>query len=346
MLNFPVLPRQPGSFPPGPPLYYCLKSCAALCAACIFHAALCMSMPLGFSCCLLCLLLCLAYVTNVTHIAGQHCSLNVALHDNDITFSPSGSRNLVLRNCHLRRFSVEEALACLGSKREFILLMGDSITRYQYLSLVYFLESGNWSHAGRSITNEKEWNSWNHFYEGTNSLLRGRESCDCTRSGLSSVGTVFENRMYRGRTGFTIGYIQVFNDALPPHGHFGFPPFEASHPTRCKPGNCTAKPDWIYPLACGNDRKCINVFDGVVQFLRPTKLFLAEGWSPAAARDECWIREVMTSAIRAAGEVYWKTRTTTASARNSMSPGIYNKTKYHGLHMCVPPSVLYVLSQS
>eukprot|EP00569_Conticribra_weissflogii_P013244 CAMPEP_0171381856 /NCGR_PEP_ID=MMETSP0879-20121228/32823_1 /TAXON_ID=67004 /ORGANISM="Thalassiosira weissflogii, Strain CCMP1336" /LENGTH=470 /DNA_ID=CAMNT_0011893447 /DNA_START=89 /DNA_END=1498 /DNA_ORIENTATION=- len=54
-----------------------------------------------------------------------------------------GSRELTLPStCRLHRYSAAEAKECLKSKH--LLFVGDSLTRYHYLSLAYFIEYGNW----------------------------------------------------------------------------------------------------------------------------------------------------------------------------------------------------------
>ncbi|KAL7462479.1 hypothetical protein ACHAXS_002863 [Conticribra weissflogii] len=53
------------------------------------------------------------------------------------------SRELTLPStCRLRRYSGEDAKECLKSKH--LLFVGDSLTRYHYLSLAYFFEYGRW----------------------------------------------------------------------------------------------------------------------------------------------------------------------------------------------------------
>jgi len=54
-----------------------------------------------------------------------------------------GSRQLTLPStCHLKRYTAEEAGQCLKDKH--LLFIGDSLTRYQYLSLAYFIEHKKW----------------------------------------------------------------------------------------------------------------------------------------------------------------------------------------------------------
>jgi hypothetical protein len=53
-----------------------------------------------------------------------------------------GSKSYTLETCRIKRFSSEEAGTCLAGKH--LLLIGDSVSRYQYLSLAYFIEHGQW----------------------------------------------------------------------------------------------------------------------------------------------------------------------------------------------------------
>jgi hypothetical protein len=47
---------------------------------------------------------------------------------------------LELRHCALRRFTPAEARKCLAGRP--LVVIGDSLSRYQYMSLIYFLEFG------------------------------------------------------------------------------------------------------------------------------------------------------------------------------------------------------------
>jgi hypothetical protein len=87
-------------------------------------------------------------------------------------------------------------------KSKTIVFMGDSVTRYQYLNLAYFVERGKWLDplltdeeleanpcCEKSIKNR----TWEKFYLITNSGLHGNELCDCWRK---DVPTMLENRRY------------------------------------------------------------------------------------------------------------------------------------------------------
>jgi len=92
-----------------------------------------------------------------------------------------------------------------------ILFIGDSLTRYQYLNLVYFLATGEWSSPFPHNENEKEFASWNQFY-ATTTQRNKYEICDCYRG--DSMQSIVENR-YFSIHNINISYIQYF---LPSNG--------------------------------------------------------------------------------------------------------------------------------
>ena len=72
-----------------------------------------------------------------------------------------------------------------------LVMLGDSVDRYQYLSLVYYLRWGQWFNTestGESpptfrtfLFHEKDGGSWNDYFAGTNRILLPYEACDCYR---------------------------------------------------------------------------------------------------------------------------------------------------------------------
>ena len=57
-------------------------------------------------------------------------------------YLPDGSMTYEVSTCALKRFTAPEARRCLANHH--MLLIGDSLMRYQFLSLVYFIEHGHW----------------------------------------------------------------------------------------------------------------------------------------------------------------------------------------------------------
>lgn len=86
-----------------------------------------------------------------------------------------------------------------------IVMIGDSLMRYQYLSLVYRLRHGVWfdnsmwyfhlvnEHTFRAPYHE---NSWGAFLYHTNQILQPFEVCDCYRKSMNSMEEIVENRYY------------------------------------------------------------------------------------------------------------------------------------------------------
>ncbi len=98
-----------------------------------------------------------------------------------------------------------------------IAFMGDSLTRYQYLDLVYFLShNGTWvsPEDNPNMVFEKTHPDWNSFYEFTNTMLKPYETCDCFRNeGLINHNIFIENRYFRdSRNNNTVTYLQKFGD--------------------------------------------------------------------------------------------------------------------------------------
>jgi hypothetical protein len=73
----------------------------------------------------------------------------------------------------------DQYMNCLSNKR--IIIIGDSITRYQYLNLISFLHLGSWYSSFPYLTREKDWKSWKDFYAGTTNRFGCTAVCDCLR---------------------------------------------------------------------------------------------------------------------------------------------------------------------
>jgi len=134
-----------------------------------------------------------------------------------------------------------------------LVMMGDSLTRYQYLNLVYLLEHGKWPEPDSGMCNERAFRPWPNFYKSTNALLRGREICDCYRKSCCSGFSVFENRRYHNpELNTTVWMVHWYGDVAFPHGHVRI---MDPHPGNydeddgrlpCMPNNCSSTDDaWM-----------------------------------------------------------------------------------------------------
>ena len=88
-----------------------------------------------------------------------------------------------------------------------IVIVGDSVTRYGYLSLVYFLRWGRWFDPGleaSNLVNERSFDNpfhngtYNEFYFQTTRMLQPYELCDCHKGAKhpNMRRNVIENRYY------------------------------------------------------------------------------------------------------------------------------------------------------
>lgn len=121
-----------------------------------------------------------------------------------------------------------------------IVFMGDSLTRFMYYSLVYFLRHNMWIDPFSKPNLVKpadilggyelhfDWMPWYNF---SNRALDPYEKCDCYRekgSVTRGMGrkSLCENRYFHDPTrNNTIVYFQAMGNHIPVRGHFENPPF-------------------------------------------------------------------------------------------------------------------------
>ena len=82
-----------------------------------------------------------------------------------------------------------------------LVMVGDSLMRYQYLALVYSLKFGVklTDSDTRNFVREHTFSDWFDYFSATNSLLCPNEYCDCFKTTDSKYDTQFENRFYEDR---------------------------------------------------------------------------------------------------------------------------------------------------
>lgn len=215
---------------------------------------------------------------------------------------------LQAKRCMLRRFTPETARKCLSGRP--LVMIGDSVTRYQYLTLLYFLEFGKWpapllGGAGApSPVIEREWGGWTQFYKGTTEPFGEHQQCRCFRDGAWDIR---EDRFYNSGTISASFFMWMGFPLKPLTGLWGFPPF--SNATQCAPGECNAEPDWQMPLD--------EAISKVVAQLKPHTLVFNSGLWRTMGKDPAWPRDVYDRIFEAAnaavapqgGRCIWKTTT-------------------------------------
>lgn len=208
--------------------------------------------------------------------------------------------NPFLANKACERLEIDDTYFLKGTT---IVLLGDSLTRYQYLNLAYFIVNHKWASHHPPNESEREWSSWRVFYQGTNNRLKGSEICDCFRENIDEP--IIENRVLK-HNNITLVYLQWFG-AKPMHGHDL--QTMLSNATYCTPGDCTPRTiTWTLDQ------------DDVLKYLipslfKPTFVVLNQGFwpHPQWRYNHAAIRKTMTIAkdiVKEGGSVIWKSTTT------------------------------------
>ena len=236
--------------------------------------------------------------------------------------------------CDPLAFTAATAAAALDG--EHVLMAGDSLTRYSFLSLAYFLETGGWLSPWPPNTREGSWKGpgwvggdWPTFFYNTTQRLGGgrRAMCDCSRGHGWAPETWRENRFFlspnaRVRMSYLSWFAglengarnltllnepcleRAFRAALS-NGVSG----DVSCPQRsCTPGDCAplglAAGEYVAPHP--------QLLPALVAALRPTVLVLNSGlWpsQPAASAVAAAIREAVAAVAPSQLRVLWRTTT-------------------------------------
>jgi hypothetical protein len=225
-----------------------------------------------------------------------------------LVFLKQGSAVLFFKASGLSQFSIPELTKSLEGKR--ILMVGDSLMRYQYLSLVNMIHTGEFPEktSGLSALYESRFPSWMEFYNRTTTTLAPNEFCDCYRIERHDwkgyqLGSIKENRYYHDYArNLSVYYIQYFGDHFPLYG------------------------DWLPDASTRAFKQEKWKHDNVSEFLSegvhryfmdvPTTLVLNAGFHKNLYMEHDHRDEVAASAVRSFPRVIWKT---TNFARDELS---------------------------
>ena len=146
---------------------------------------------------------------------------------------------------------------CLANKH--IVFIGDSRVRYQYITLIDYLRTGQWLRChDQSLAANETYSpncflidhehgvktTWNEWYKSSSEAIS--DVCDCHRDTTFNIATTYENRYVRMASPFgpiKITYLQNFQDSVKFHSEF--PPLSP-----------------YYPYAAENDTNIITTEDG------------------------------------------------------------------------------------
>lgn len=221
----------------------------------------------------------------------------------------------------LRPLSLASVRACLRGRR--IAIIGDSLTRYQYLNLAHFLAHGSWYSAPPHLESERQWGSWRNFFRGTSARLNAAapaafEVCDCV---ADPPELRIENRYF---TDFSANISLAFRQmrgTLTQRGHDAewlnaacrAPPCAQ---TGCEPGDCSGA-----NFTLSAPRELLEHFAAT---FRPDTIVVNSGfWGGFDAPQTLLDLAAAATAMRAAGvrDLIWKVTTAWMTPEDHSEPG-------------------------
>lgn len=225
-----------------------------------------------------------------------------------------------------------------------IVMMADSLTRYQYLSLVYFLSYGNWvqNNDRPNIVLEKTHQSWTDFYNYTNEILQPYELCDCYRGeGKPFKGKIIdetvENRyFYDPIRNNSVTYLQKFGTNSF-HSNWNVKEIKALREKNHRPKQILDAKDMNYVV---DTAKWSNIIDNYICQLepKPSLFIFNQGlWGRSGFDDVKIRREIIISLNKCGIQSMYKT-TTKSAADNTTTVDDYEKD------MCAMSDYCYDMS--
>lgn len=259
-----------------------------------------------------------------------------------------GSRAYDVAPCRVVRYTAENARRCLRGRHLFF--VGDSVTRYLVVTLVHFLERGEWPErllrtaercrkgprteacgTGPNIGSEHDWSlgsvrGWPRMLStigggDDGSLFRGRVECLCARDdGLKAradgSSRTVQNVIYRSAHGVNV-------TAIEESGWKGTEPLQGWTPTGCADRGACRLPLAAHARnvarANADDydwvAPVVEALEGPLKTLYPdvTDAFYNRGlWGPV--KDPKAVFEALRGLTRPGGRCFW--RGTTASSRS------------------------------
>lgn len=120
-------------------------------------------------------------------IAGDNIAVNGAWNVSSTNLQDSFL--IAYQNSKFRDSYHHEALKFLRNRT--IVFVGDSLTRYQFLYLIHYIRSGQWSDPfAQKLCCEKEYTNWNAFYDSLAATFGCSHVCDCKGHVFDTTGGV------------------------------------------------------------------------------------------------------------------------------------------------------------
>eukprot|EP00981_Chlorochromonas_danica_P005016 scaffold1001_cov188-Ochromonas_danica.AAC.5 len=197
-------------------------------------------------------------------------------------------------------------LRFLRNKR--ISFVGDSLTRYQYLSLAWFLSSGQWLEDPGlpSMIREKEFGSWDGFLRSTNKRMGCHEIVDAYRNDATKRSCRENRYFYHYELNLTI----TLNNFFPPNPIL----LSRDFPTlREFSANCMGQPNLLSFNPEAN-QSYADAHDFITHKLvpfQPDYLIFNHGfWSHHLVSQSSYLPRLQAAVSKATKYAIWKATTT------------------------------------
>ncbi len=185
---------------------------------------------------------------------------------------------------------------------QHIVMVGDSLMRYQYLSLLYLIHFNTFYTADKepNILREKDLNGWEEFYKASNLLFAPNEYCDCYR--VDGARIFNENRYYYNKErNISVSYIQYLGEPHELHGHWMPSDNETNHQFH-------APYHEFVPFRWVSDTIQEALFDHIAKLTpKPSVLVLNAGFWPNNWKVDGHHQSVLNLAKSLFDRVIWKT---------------------------------------
>ena len=207
----------------------------------------------------------------------------------------------------------------LSLDNQHIVMIGDSMMRYQYLALAYLVHS----HSVFTPENqpmvlvEQLFDSWLDFHKYTNKVLYPNEYCDCYRVDIQESEQCYENRYYHDPVrNISLSFLLYFGDGDEPihffRGHWQPGDAEGNNHFHA-PDNTSQPYKWQYKHV---DELISNIAAKLNP--KPTTLVLNAGHWVNNYLDVTHREKVINTSLQLFDRVIWKT---TSGRRNEWWAG-------------------------
>lgn len=190
------------------------------------------------------------------------------------------------------------------ANNQSIVMVGDSLMRYQYLSLVHLVHFDKFVdyHVRPNILLVMTYDNWISYYRNSTELFGGSEHCDCYRGEHpKNFSDGFENRYYYNeKRNISITYIMYFGDMQQVQGHW-LPELKDRDCFRT-PSEYYIPPIWSYPTI---QEALVNIVAKISP--APTVMLLNAGFHHNKYDDPAHAQSVAEIASIVAPRVMWKT---------------------------------------